>query len=50
MCDKAVDNYDHALEFVPDRCKSQKMYDEVIDDYPSTIQFVSEGYKTQRNV
>ena len=24
MCGKAVDNYVHALEFVPDYCKAQK--------------------------
>ena len=27
MCNKAVDNYPHALEFVPDSYKTQKIRD-----------------------
>ena len=29
MCNKAVDNYTHALEFVPKCYKTQKLCDEV---------------------
>ena len=47
MCDKAVENYSHALEFVPECDKTKKMCDKAVDPYPSTIQFVLECYKTQ---
>ena len=30
MCNKAVDNYSHALEFVPECYKTQKMCDKAI--------------------
>ena len=30
MCNKAVENYPHALEFVPECCKTQKMRDKVV--------------------
>ena len=47
MCNKAVDNYPHALEFVPDCYMTQEVCDKAVDTYPSTIKFVSECYKTQ---
>ena len=31
MCDKAVDNYSHVLEFVSDCYKTQEMCVEVVD-------------------
>ena len=37
MCNKAVDNYAHALKFVPDQCKAQKMCIKAVDTHPSTI-------------
>ena len=46
MCDKAVDNYTHALKFVLDYYINQKMCDKGVNTYPSTIKFVLEGYKT----
>ena len=42
MCDKAVDNYSHALKFVPDGYKTQEMCIKAVNDHPSTIQFVPE--------
>ena len=36
MCNKAVDNYAHALKFVPDQCKAQKMCIKAVDTHPST--------------
>ena len=30
MCNKAVDTYPSAIQFVPDRYKTQKMYDKNI--------------------
>ena len=48
MCDKAVDNYPHALEFVPEFYKLEKMCDKAVDTHPSTIEFVPECYKTQK--
>ena len=47
MCDKAVDNYHHALKFVCEWYMTQKMCDKAVDTHPSTIQFVPECYKTQ---
>ena len=47
MCDKAVDNYPHALKLVPDFYKTQKMCDKAVNTYRSTIQFVPECYKAQ---
>ena len=45
MCNKAVDNYAHALEYVPKCYKSQNT---AVDTYSSTIQFVPDEYKTQK--
>ena len=47
MCDKAVDNYYHALNFVCEWCMTHAMCDKAVDTHPSTIQFVPECYKTQ---
>ena len=44
---KAVDNYLHALYFVPDYYKTQKMWDKVVDTHPATTKYVPNGYKTQ---
>ena len=38
MCDKAVDNYPHASEFVPECYKAQKLCGRAIDTHPSAIQ------------
>ena len=46
MCHKDVDNYSHALEFVPECYKTQNMCGNTLDTYPSIIKFVSECYKT----
>ena len=47
MCNIAIDNYSHALEFILKCYKTQKMYDKAVDTYPSTIKFTSECHKTQ---
>ena len=47
MCCKAVDNYAHALKFVSDGYKTQKMCIKALNNYPSTIPLVPECYKTQ---
>ena len=47
MCNKAVDHYPHALEFVLNYYMTQKMSGKVVNTHSSTIQFVSECYKTQ---
>ena len=47
ICNKAVYNCPHALEFVPECYKPQKMCDKAVDTHPSTIKYVSECYKTQ---
>ena len=48
MCNAAVDNYPHALEFVPEWHKTQNMCDKTINTYPSTIKFVHEYFMTQK--
>ena len=47
MCNKAVDNYSHALEFVPDCCKTQEMCNKAVNTHTSAIQFVPECCKIQ---
>ena len=47
MCNKVVDNYPHALEFVPERLKAQRMCDKAVDTYPSTIKFVPKCFMIQ---
>ena len=42
MCNKAVQNYPHALEFVPECYKTQNMCDKAVNTYPFTIKFVPE--------
>ena len=37
MCNKAVDNYPHALEFVPEYLITLKMCNKAVNNYPSTI-------------
>ena len=36
MCSKAVNNYPHALEFVPECYKIHKMCDKAVDTHPPT--------------
>ena len=47
MCNEAVDDCAHALELVPNCCKTQNMYNKAVDTYTSTIRFVPGCYKTQ---
>ena len=47
MCDKAVDNYPHTLEFVPECYKIQKTCNKAVDTPPTRIKHVLECYKTQ---
>ena len=47
MCNKAVDDYAHALEFVPDQYKPQKICIRAVDNYLFTIKYVPDRYKTQ---
>ena len=47
MCNKAADNYPHALKFVPKCHKIQKVCDEAADILPSTIKFVFECFMTR---
>ena len=42
MCDGAVNNDFHVLEFVPEYCQTQKMCDKAVNNNSSTIQLVSE--------
>ena len=40
MCNKTLDNYDHALGSVCDCSKTQNICDKVVSTYPSLIQLV----------
>ena len=46
-CDKAVDNYPHALQFVPDFYMTQKLCNKAVNAYYFTMKFAPECYKTQ---
>ena len=48
ICNKAVDNYPHALAFDRESYKTQKMCDKAVDTYLSTIKFVPECFMTQK--
>ena len=63
MCNKAADDYPHALEFVPessktqkmweavsipDQYKTQEMWDRVVTEDPFLIVYCADKYKTQR--
>ena len=50
MCNKAVGNYPHALKFVPECYKTQKIFKmcgKAVDTYRSTIKFVPECFMTR---
>ena len=47
ICNKAVENYPHALEFVSECFMTQEMCDKAVDTYPATIKYVPECHKTQ---
>ena len=40
MCNKAVDNYPLALEFVPETCEIQKMCEKAVSTYLSVIKHI----------
>ena len=40
MCNKALDNYSHELEFISECCKTLKMCDKAVDTHPPTIKYV----------
>ena len=47
ICNKAVDNYAHALEFVRDCYKTQKMCVKTVDTCLFKFDSVPDQYKTQ---
>ena len=44
MCNKAIDNYPHALEFISECFMTEKMCDKAVSVYLSTIKFVPECF------
>ena len=42
MCDEAILENDGALEFIPNRYKTQEMCDKVVDNYVGALEFVSD--------
>ena len=47
MCNRAVNNYADALEYVYECFKTQKTCEKAVDILPSVIRFVTEYFKTQ---
>ena len=47
MCDKSVESYPHALEFVPECYKNKKKGDKAVDAYPSTTEYIPDRFNTQ---
>ena len=48
MCNKAVANHPHALQFVLECYKTHKMCDKAVDTYLSAIKFVPEFFMTHQ--
>ena len=48
ICNKVVDNYPYALEFVTECYKTQKMCDKVVDTHSPTIKLVPAFNKIQK--
>ena len=44
MCDKTLDDYAHAFQFIPDCCKTQKVCKKAVDTYLSAMQFVPDQF------
>ena len=42
MCDKPVDSYSHALEFIPECYKNPNICDKALDTCPSTTKYVTD--------
>ena len=47
ICDEAVDNYSHALQFVSNCYMIQNMCDKAVNTYHSKVQFITDCYKNQ---
>ena len=47
MCNRAVDNYDHALENSNECRKTQEMCHEAVDTCPFVFDSIPDQYKTQ---
>ena len=47
MCDRAVGNYPHTLRFVPECCKTHKMFEKAVSTHSSTTEYVPDQFKTQ---
>lgn len=46
MCNKSVNNYAHALEFVSECYQTQEVGHKVVNTYPSATQLVLDQFKT----
>ena len=47
MCEKAVEEFPGALEFIPDHFKMQEICERVAEKYPSWFIYVPDQLKTQ---
>ena len=47
MCDKAVDNYPHELEFVPECYKTKRMCDKIVSEDPFKLKYCHDRYNFQ---
>ena len=48
ICEEIVHNYHWALEYIPDRFKTQKMCDEAVSACPYVLEYVPDKFKTQK--
>ena len=47
MFTESVDNYPHALEFLPECHKTQKMCNKGVNNHPSAIKYVPKCHRTK---
>ena len=50
MCIKAVDDYANALEFVPDRYKTQGMCNKVVSENPFLLKYSHDNIRLKKYV
>ena len=47
MCNKAINTSSSAIQFVPECCKAQEMWDKVGSIEPFMLKYYPDRYKTQ---
>ena len=47
MCERAVEKYTQAIEFIPDHLKTQEMCERAVEKYPYNLRHVPDYLRTQ---